>query len=129
MCTQEVIWCACGHGEFLPIVKCQQAERTGICYTVLHGNHNIVVPVACSGCSSGLIRLLTHPSAQPKETLAKMNELKDEQQPTYKAVLPGTKEDNAAEEEQKGGLPEELADVVMTDFDNFTLDPELWQYQ
>lgn len=118
MCTQEVIWCACGHGEFLPIVKCQQAELTGVCFIMLYGDHRIVVPVVCSWC-----RLNPHARRRSDEerglALTKMFEVNNEQQPTVN-------ERNTTGTEQKGDPPQELADVVMTDFEDFTLDSELW---
>ncbi|TKA83175.1 hypothetical protein B0A55_00711 [Friedmanniomyces simplex] len=38
MCTQKLIWCSCGHGEFLPIEKCSRAVKLGYCWTVIWGD-------------------------------------------------------------------------------------------
>ncbi|SMR58595.1 unnamed protein product [Zymoseptoria tritici ST99CH_3D1] len=54
MCTQLLIWCSCHHGEFLPINRCPQGLALGVCWTVVHGNGDIVVPQKCSYCMAGL---------------------------------------------------------------------------
>ncbi|KAK4544932.1 hypothetical protein LTR36_003837 [Oleoguttula mirabilis] len=54
MCTQQLIWCSCGHGEFLPIEKCSRATTVGYCWTVIWGDHNVVIPSRCSYCKAGL---------------------------------------------------------------------------
>ncbi|KAF2772876.1 hypothetical protein EJ03DRAFT_348400 [Teratosphaeria nubilosa] len=54
MCTQELLWCSCGHGEFLPPQRCYTALSTGVCWTVVHGNSEVVMPFACAYCAAGL---------------------------------------------------------------------------
>ncbi|CAK3931631.1 Hypothetical predicted protein [Lecanosticta acicola] len=54
MCTQELIWCHCGHGELFPIQTCSRAKLLGFCYTIVHGNHAVVVESDCSYCQAGL---------------------------------------------------------------------------
>ncbi|KAK5133726.1 hypothetical protein LTR08_007480 [Meristemomyces frigidus] len=54
MCTQQLIWCACGHGEFLPIEKCSRAVSLGYCWTVVWGDSAVVIPGRCSYCKAGL---------------------------------------------------------------------------
>lgn len=56
MCTQQLIWCSCGHGEFLPIEKCQRATALGYCWTVVWGDHDVVIELPCSYCKAGLNR-------------------------------------------------------------------------
>ena len=75
MCTQEILWCACGHGEFLPIVKCPQAETVGFCFTVVHGDHRVVLPMKCSYCVSGQAeRAALSTNARPEGELAALIE-------------------------------------------------------
>ncbi|KAM0717442.1 hypothetical protein Q7P37_007294 [Cladosporium fusiforme] len=128
MCTQEIIWCSCGHGELLPIVKCLHTEVLDTCWTVVHGDHRIVVEMQCSFCRSGLTsseRLGT--KARPEGQLAeKIEKAKVEKQQSFCEDLVGSAENCA--ENTAGQLPLELQDVVHTDWENFTLDPELWQY-
>lgn len=64
MCTQRLIWCSCGHGEFLPIEKCRRAEKTGYCWTVVWGDHEVMVEMPCSYCKEGTGRELG--SAMPR---------------------------------------------------------------
>lgn len=125
MCTQEIIWCSCGHGEFLPIIKCPQAESTGACYTVVHGDHRVVLPMKCSYCISGLFDgAALGTKARPEGELAAVIERKSEGQVGGDA---GALED-AAVANSAGDLPLELGDVVNTDWSDFNIDPELWQY-
>jgi hypothetical protein len=137
MCTQEIIWCSCGHGELLPIVMCAHAEAVGKCWTVVHGDHRIVLQMECSYCLSGLAddysgsgtaaALAT--KARPEGELAAKIEKKDRER------LAGGEFDFC---EDDGGLgisagelplPLDSEDVVGADWtDVVNLDPELWQY-
>lgn len=123
MCTQEIVWCSCGHGELLPIVRCQNAESTGKCWTVVHGDHRIVLQMKCSYCVSGCVEEVPlSTKARPEGELA----AKIENKSTEQNVGDALEYDEAANE--AGQLPPELDDVVNTDWSNFSLDPELWQY-
>jgi hypothetical protein len=120
MCTQEIIWCACGHGEFLPIIKCPQAEAVGVCFTVVHGDHRVVLPMKCSYCISGQSEraaLDTH--ARPEGELAAMIERKN-------GMSDGVEDGAVANTDGDGPLEGE--DVTGTDWSGLDLDPELWQY-
>lgn len=75
---QEVVWCSCGHGEFLPIVKCQQGEKTGDCWLVLHGDHRIVVPESCIYCLLHYNQTKLRLPAKPEEQLARQIEQNEE---------------------------------------------------
>ncbi|KAK0266186.1 hypothetical protein LTR48_002756 [Friedmanniomyces endolithicus] len=66
MCIQKLIWCACGHGEFLPIEKCARATRLGYCWTVIWGDHEVAIALPCSYCKAGLNRRRPLGSAKPK---------------------------------------------------------------
>lgn len=120
MCTQEIIWCSCGHGEFLPIIKCAQAEAVGVCFTVVHGDHRIVLPMKCSYCISGQSEIAAlNTNARPEGELAAMIERKN-------GMGDGVEDGVAANTNGHGAL--EVGDVVKTDWEEFDLDPELWQY-
>jgi len=54
MCTQELYWCRCGHGEFFPIVKCASADILGTCWIVVHGDKNTVLDCPCTYCAFGM---------------------------------------------------------------------------
>lgn len=142
MCTQEIIWCACAHGELLPIVKCAHAELLGTCWTVVHGDHRVVVQMRCSYCLSlgagGLSAGFgaceggngLGGKARPEGELAgRIEGLTKEG--VERGGVGGERED-AGEvwvgEDAEGQVPAELRDVVNTDWEGFTLDPELWQY-
>ena len=130
MCTQRVIWCGCGHGEFLQPKRCPVGARHGNCWLVLHGDHRVVVDMKCSYCKAGLNVMKPLCSPRPRGRLAK--EIEDnmgemvveqdcdadvmEQEPLSSAV---------------GSKPTtEFDDVLYTDFGNdFNLSDELWQYE
>lgn len=135
MCTQEIIWCSCGHGELLPIVMCAHAEAAGQCWTVVHGDHRIVLQMKCSYCLSGLAdgcgssgaSTALGTKARPEGELAAKIEMKDREK------LAGGEfnfcEDDGGLTIAAGELPLELEDVVGADWtDVVNLDPELWQY-
>jgi hypothetical protein len=136
MCTQELIWCCCGHGELLPIVMCAHAETVGTCWTVVHGDHRIVLQMKCSYCLSGLAddcngsgtsTAALGTKARPEGELAAKIEMKDRER------LAGVEydfcEDDVGLVVSAGELPLELEDVVGADWtDVVNLDPELWQY-
>ena len=76
MCTQHLIWCSCGHGEFLPIERCPSAIALGYCWTIVHGDHGIVLEPECSYCQAGLnatrpLQALARPEGTVKEMLEK----------------------------------------------------------
>lgn len=123
MCTQEIVWCSCGHGEFLPITKCTRAETNGECFTVVHGDHRVVVQMKCSYCNSGLFeKPALNTKARPEGELAAMIENKSEEQ-----ALDVGLEDGAAAN-SAGEVPLDLDAVVNADWSGFDIDPELWQY-
>lgn len=125
MCTQEIVWCSCGHGELLPIVRCSHAQTLGKCWIVVHGDHRVLVQMKCSYCLNtprGSQQLST--KARPEGELALKIEggEKDEKQQSSKVFLDEGITNSA------GAPPPELDDVVHTDWSDFSLDPELWQY-
>ena len=123
MCTQEIVWCSCGHGEFLPIIKCPQAEALGVCFTVVHGDHRVVLPMECSYCISGQSeRTALNTNARPQGELAAMIERKNGMGNLGDGVEDGVAANTA------GDVPAEVEDVVSADWSGFDLDPELWQY-
>lgn len=155
MCTQQIIWCNCGHGELLPIERCPKAIRDGWCYTILHGNHDIVVPDLCSYCKDGLNGLKPLVIAIPTGELAERLKLngtmiggqeKDEKILTQaEGVVIGGKEgdetrlsktENGSEQPWRQGqvateqVPEYTWDDVMsTEFgEGFDLSGDMWQY-
>ncbi|KAF2723786.1 hypothetical protein K431DRAFT_218851 [Polychaeton citri CBS 116435] len=65
MCVQQIIWCACGHGEFLPVQPCPESAAIGNCWVVLYGDHRVVVDMACSYCQRGLQHVKPLGSAKP----------------------------------------------------------------
>ncbi|KAK3115573.1 hypothetical protein LTR53_004933 [Teratosphaeriaceae sp. CCFEE 6253] len=73
MCTQQLIWCSCGHGEFLPIEKCAQAVARGYCWTVVWGDGVEAAPIAlpCSYCKEGWMGRRALGSAVPSAAVAK----------------------------------------------------------
>jgi hypothetical protein len=120
MCTQEIIWCSCGHGELLPIVTCQRAESTGVCFTVVHGDHRVVLQMKCSHCISGAFEegATLNTKARPEGALAAFIEQKYENQ-----SLDEGREDAGAEESIG-----EVHSGMVNEMDGFALDPDLWQY-
>jgi len=123
MCTQEIVWCSCGHGEFLPIIKCAQAEAVGVCFTVVHGDHRVVLPMECSYCISGQSEEASlNANARPQGELAAMIEGKNGM-----GTLGDGVEDGAAANTNGDG-PLEAEGLASADWSGFDLDPELWQY-
>ena len=153
MCTQQLIWCACGHGEILPIQKCMRAQLLGTCFVIIHGDHHIVLPNTCSYCKAGLQRTKPLGSARPRgslvakvegasgrEELGRLLEcpdawpqgLGDEKVEEESAVKTEGKEEGNGVSDCGGGGMGELEDVLKTEFQNgFNLDEELgdlWRY-
>jgi len=122
MCTQQLIWCNCGHGEFLPIEKCTRATTTGYCWTIVWGDHSIIVPGSCSYCKQGLNKERPLGSALPREQQGAVDV--DQRKTTEESVVDGF----------LGGTglltpPLELDDVINTDFtSDFDLSRDFWQY-
>ena len=135
MCTQEIIWCSCGHGELLPIVMCAHAEAAGKCWTVVHGDHRIVLQMKCSYCLSGLAdecnsngtsTAALGTKARPEGELAAKIEMMDRERLAGEFDFC---EDSGALAISTRELPLELEDLVGADWtDVVNLDPELWQY-
>ena len=131
MCTQEIIWCSCGHGELLPIVMCAHAEAAGKCWTVVHGDHRIVLQMKCSYCLSGLAdssgtTTALGTKARPEGELAAKIEMMDRERLAGEFDFC---EDSGALAISTRELPLELEDLVGADrTDVVNLDPELWQY-
>lgn len=122
MCTQEIVWCSCGHGELLPIVRCPHAQAVGKCWIVVHGDHRVVLQMKCSYCLNtppGLRHLST--KARPEGELAMKIEEGERHEKQHAFMDDGIT--NTA-----GAPPPELDDVVHTEWSDFSLDPELWQY-
>ncbi|KAK4494144.1 hypothetical protein PRZ48_014442 [Zasmidium cellare] len=122
MCTQELIWCSCGHGEFLEIKKCRNGHLTGRCWTVVHGNHHLVVPAECSYCRNGLNRRKPLGSPRPRDELArKVEENQDVE--LGKMLEEGLEE--AKLMEGCGGNDFGMEDVLSTDWSGFDLEKEV----
>ena len=131
MCTQELIWCSCGHGELLPIVKCATAHSTGHCWTVIHGDHSIVIQMKCTYCNMGLQEHMPLPPAKPEGELARTIESKagtGTLDPSLE-VKPAETVDLEESSFEPTEPPWDLDDVLNPDFLDFDLNSELWQYQ
>lgn len=146
MCTQELIWCSCGHGEFLPIVKCVSADILGTCWTVVYGDRDVVLDMKCSYCTMGFndrvaLSANTRPDAnRDQKMMEKWQEEADEQekqimgrgteQTEMKMEVPTdeNKEDVAMGEASGEMADTGLDDVLDTDWDQFFADKDLWQY-
>ena len=131
MCTQELVWCNCGHGESLPIEKCSHAAKLGTCWVVVHGNHCIILEISCSYCKTGLNKKIPLESPIPHGELAKkMGRNADLNHPRLdKENIP---EVTIAEEEPDLDPQLECGynDVLSTDFSgNFGLADDLWQWR
>lgn len=114
---------------------CPHAEAIGKCWTVVHGDHRIVLQMECSYCLSGLAddysgsgtaaALAT--KARPEGKLAAKIEKKDRER--FAGGGFDLCEDDGGLATSAGELPLELEDVVGADWtDVVNLDPELWQY-
>jgi len=138
---QEIIWCSCGHGELLPIVMCAHAEAAGKCWTVVHGDHRIVLQMKCSYCLSGLADYHGSDSsttalgtkARPEGELAAKIEMKERERLAGVEFdfceIDGGGDYDGGLTFPAGELPLELQDVIGTDWtDVGNLDPDLWQY-
>jgi len=139
MCTQEIIWCSCGHGELLPIIVCAHAEAVGTCWTVVHGDHRIVLQMKCSYCLSGVaddysgngtlaVAAALGTKARPEGELAAKIEMMDRKR-LASDDFDFSVGDGSGLADSAGELPLELGDVLGADWnDVVNLDPELWQY-
>lgn len=137
MCTQELIWCSCGHGELLPIRPCPRGRMLSYCYTIVHGSHKLVVPGICSYCKSGLNQRRQLPTARPPpEIAAKVEEnaeVEDRQKEVFENLLndPEYWPDDGALPSAENGFElvddtlSNMNDVMDTDFVDFELDPDL----
>ncbi|EME40688.1 hypothetical protein DOTSEDRAFT_136331 [Dothistroma septosporum NZE10] len=139
MCTQELIWCSCGHGEFLPIELCTTGQLIGTCWTIVHGDHNIVLQSRCSYCQAGLNRKGMLGSARPTDGIAErveaggrigeggmngkeIDEFDGELGKLLEEVETKTKEERSFEKFS-------FDDVMSTDWEKgFDLSDELWNY-
>jgi hypothetical protein len=128
MCTQEIIWCKCGHGEFLPVTKCSIGKQFDDCWLVLHGDHRIVVEMDCSYCKAGLDKILHLRSPRPRADLANQIET------STNTTMALARQESGLEEGSMSGSGEignsSVTDVLDTDFGaGFNLAEEFWQYQ
>ncbi|KAK4617714.1 hypothetical protein CLAFUW4_12146 [Fulvia fulva] len=148
MCTQELIWCSCGHGEFLPINLCTQGQRLGTCWTIVHGDHNIVLASRCSYCQAGLNRRRPLRSPRPRGDVARGVEANGEVdvEEELERLLEGSGDEGVEVEvgalaaqtnaEMDGGEVVEgsvgefsFDDVMSTDWEKgFELGDELWNF-
>lgn len=95
----------------------------GVCFTVVHGDHRVVLPMKCSYCISGHSeKVALNTNARPQGELAAMIERKNGMETLGNEIEDGVVANNA------GNVPAELDHVVNTDWSGFDLDPELWQY-
>ncbi|RMY34918.1 hypothetical protein D0865_14046 [Hortaea werneckii] len=138
MCTQQLIWCCCGHGEFLPIEKCARAAKLGYCWTVVWGDHDVVIPLQCSALTQEQRRPdHAEPNKQTSTTLA---------QPLVgnaigasgggQGVADGLEtlqrpDDFAFDNPSKGLTTSsgELEDILNTELKDFDLAQDLWHYE
>ncbi|RMY95275.1 hypothetical protein D0861_00775 [Hortaea werneckii] len=135
MCTQQLIWCCCGHGEFLPIEKCARAAKLGYCWTVVWGDHKVVIPSRCSYCKAGLNEKCTLGSALTPERRT-LNNPKPSTPVCGQGVADGLETfqmpENFAFENASNGLttsPREVEDILNTEFKDFDLSQDLWHYE
>lgn len=145
MCTQELIWCSCGHGEFLPIVKCESAEILGTCWTVVYGDRDIVLEMKCSYCTKGFMdRVALSANARPdadrdqrmigdcRQEAKEGDIVKNENvsSETTKVHEDGVKDVAMEETASVNGAPrqEEIEDALETDWDKFFVGQDMWQY-
>ncbi|KAI6848211.1 hypothetical protein KC332_g2704 [Hortaea werneckii] len=147
-----LIWCCCGHGEFLPIEKCARAAKLGYCWTVVWGDHNVVIPSQCSYCIAGLNEKCPLGGAltQEQRTLGNPKPIKQtniaSEEPIVRqdigasgcgqGIADGLEtlqmpEDFEFENASKGlsTSPGELEDILNTEFKDFDLSQELWHYE
>lgn len=104
-------------------MKCTQAEAVGVCFTMVHGDHRVVLPMECSYCISGQSeRAALNTNARPQGELAAMIEKKNEMGILGREVEDGM----AANTVGDGSLGVE--DRASADWSGFGLEPELWQY-
>ena len=104
-------------------MKCVQAEAFGVCFTVVHGDHRVVLPMECSYCISGQSnRAALNTNARPQGELAAMIERKNGLGHSGNGIENGAVANDARD------VPAEVEDVANTDWSGFDLDPELWQY-
>ncbi|RMZ09151.1 hypothetical protein D0862_03708 [Hortaea werneckii] len=152
MCTQQLIWCCCGHGEFLPIEKCARAAKLGYCWTVVWGDHNVVIPSQCSYCKAGLNWKCPLGSALTQEQRRPdPSEPNNQTSTSSKQTLAGNAigasdcgqgiadgletlqmpDDFAFDGPGKGLTtpPGELEDILNTEFKDFDLSQDLWHYE
>lgn len=96
----------------------------GRCWTVVHGNHNLVVPAVCSYCRTGLNKRKPLGSPRPRDDLAKTVE--ENQDPDLEKMLEEGLEEAKWTDECGNGFS--MEDVMNTDWSNFDLekDMELW---
>jgi hypothetical protein len=95
----------------------------GVCFTVVHGDHRVVLQMECSYCISGLSeRAPLDTKARPEGELAAMIE-KTSEGHGLGVGLEDTTEANPA-----GEVPRGLDELGNVDWSKFDLDPELWQY-
>ena len=130
MCTQRVIWCACGHGEFLQPNRCPLGARVGNCWLVLHGDHRIVVDMECSYCKAGLNTKRPLSSPRPRGALATRIEDNVDEEVFEQDMKSNLVEDADCNNTTEAKPMWEFDDVLNTNFSGeFDLSQELWQYK
>jgi len=119
---------------------CAHAEAVGTCWTVVHGDHRIVLQMKCSYCLSGLAddysgsgtaaaaAAALGTKARPEGELAAKIEMMDRKR-LASDDFDFSVGDGSGLADSAGELPLELGDVLGADWnDVVNLDPELWQY-
>lgn len=91
----------------------------GRCWTVVHGNHRLVVPATCSYCRNGLNKKRQLGSPRPRDEVAKRVE--DNQDAGLGKMLEETLEGVEAD----CGNSYSLEDVMSTDWSDFDLSNEM----
>lgn len=129
MCTQRVIWCGCGHGEFLLPKQCPLGVKFGNCWLVLHGDHRIVVEMDCSYCKAGLNRMKPLESPRPQGQLARDVEANIDAKLFDEDT--GNPSQGDCHHDSTVTEPSWISnDVINTDFSGgFNLSEELWHYE
>lgn len=136
----------------MPIEKCARAAKLGYCWTVVWGDHDVVIPLQCSYCKAGLNLKFPLGSALTQEQRRPDHAEPNKQTSTTLAqplvgnaigasgggqgVADGLEtlqrpDDFAFDNPSKGLTTSsgELEDILNTELKDFDLAQDLWHYE